>query len=154
MAVTVAKAVYNSTEVEFYDNEAETIQRDFLRGYDLYQLENQRFGLYYTDKGYNLITVNFRIKYGPYETNSEATLAKIDTLYDWIDSNGHPEKFKLYYKMLWDSDEWIWVQMFREEMEWRYLGGDEQAEHLIPLRFIQTTFGSPGVVYKILAGTG
>ena len=150
MAVTGAKFSFDGTDVTFYDNEAETIVKQYRRGYDLYQVASQRFGLYYTDKGYNVFTVGFRIKYGDYENSATATLKKLETVYNWIDSYGQPEKIKFYYEMLWDTTEWNYVQMFRENMDWMFTSGYEQAEYILPVRFVQTTFGTPGVVYKTL----
>ena len=107
------------------------------------------FGMYFTSKRYREFTIDVFLQY-------KTTLAKIQTMRNWVDSFYQPKPFKLYYEYIISTSNHYWVQFVRETYKEQYQAGHPD-QYLLKLRFVESRADVvPAIIYKPddLVGSG
>jgi len=155
---------YSGTSTDFYIDEVPSmniankqyviINRNIVNWYADYPASThaEMYRKYEWGSAYRLFTVNFSI-------NLITTRDKIKTLFDYVESyHGNPQIIQMYNEYKIDTDNgdtpsWIPVQMMRQDYRDTYFSGYDVPDSL-PIRFVETTYSSVGVLERPVMAEG
>ena len=127
---TIMRFVHSNGNTDFYTEEIEELSVKTVQGIDLYNvIAKNSWSHYLIGSEYKIIDVKF------YLSNQDVN-DRLDEIYDLIDTYGHPEIMRFYYKYYLDSSVFIWSQMIRQGRLRHYTVGQGQIVTL-PIKFIE-----------------
>lgn len=119
---TVLRFVHTSGITDFYDDEVSVLHFDTVQPQDIFQIDFEGYyRILWIGDSYKKIRTDILLRRS---TGSlDATLDRIEDLWDRLDVNGQPEAMKCFYKYRLDTATSIYVQMKRDIIKRTYIEG-------------------------------